>query len=207
MNDAIHTSGFWETRYQAGVPPWDLGQAAPGFLAWLEHHGTAVAGKRVAVLGCGAGHDAIAFAQAGATVIGFDFAPAAIARAERNAATADVAAQFLNRNIFDLAAEFPAQFDYVVEHTCFCAIDPSQRDRYVQLVHHILKPQGELLAIFFTHRRPGGPPFGSTPEQLHAHFHRHFHPFDLVPLAASLPKRQGEEHWGQGQARLIPTAI
>jgi SAM-dependent methyltransferase len=205
MTESIHESGFWDTRYQQGVPPWDLGQAAPGFIHWLDHHGAAVVGKRVAVLGCGAGHDAIAFAQAGAAVTGFDFAPAAIERAQSNAATAGVAAQFLNRNIFDLAAEFPQAFDYVIEHTCFCAIDPSQRDRYVEVVHGILKPQGELLAIFFTHGRPGGPPFGSTPAQLQTHFRHHFDPFHLLPLTASLPKRQGEEHWGRGHARPAPT--
>lgn len=56
----------------------------------------------------------------------------------------------------------------VVEHTCFCAIDPSQRDHYRSTVDRLLEPGGWLLGVFFCHDRPGGPPYGSDAEQLAA---------------------------------------
>lgn len=64
----------------------------------------------------------------------------------------------LQRDIFDLVPDLAGQFDYVIEHTCFCAIDPSLRSAYAQLAAELLAPGGELLAVFFTHSRGGGPP-------------------------------------------------
>jgi thiopurine S-methyltransferase len=33
-------------------------------------------------------------------------------------------------------------------------------------VHHLLEPGGWLLGLFWCHRRQGGPPYGSDPQQL-----------------------------------------
>ena len=33
-------------------------------------------------------------------------------------------------------------FDYVIEQTCFCAIDPKRREQYERLVYHILNSNG-----------------------------------------------------------------
>jgi hypothetical protein len=30
------SSDFWESRYQGGSSPWDLGQPAPGFQTWVQ---------------------------------------------------------------------------------------------------------------------------------------------------------------------------
>ncbi|TVQ52819.1 MAG: methyltransferase domain-containing protein [Spirulina sp. DLM2.Bin59] len=198
--NAISDPQFWQSRYESGVPPWDLGQAAPGFQALLQS-GTLTPRARVMVLGCGAGHDALAFAQSGFAVTGADFAPGAIAAARNQGQQLKITATWIESNIFDLLPEFAHQFDYVVEHTCFCALDPSWRDRYVALVQGLLKPGGELLAIFFTHDRPGGPPFGSTPAEIRNHFAPHFKILELNPLAESPDHRQGEEHWGRFQVK------
>ena len=55
----------------------------------------------------------------------------------------------LQRNIFDLVPEFQNQFDYVIEHTCFCAIDPSLRPNYVELAAQLLQPQGGVAGGIF----------------------------------------------------------
>lgn len=197
--NAISDPEFWQSRYEQGSPPWDLGQAAPAFRALLESR-TLTPEARVIVLGCGAGHDALAFALAGFEVTGVDFAPGAIATARQQAQQGNLTATFIQRNIFDLLPDFAHQFDYVVEHTCFCALAPQERDRYVALVSGLLKPGGELLGIFFTHGRPGGPPFGSTPAEIHRYFDPHFTILELNPLDESPNHRQGEEYWGRFRA-------
>jgi methyl halide transferase len=150
----------WEQRYQKGNTPWDLGVAAPPFVSLLESPKPLLSG-RVAVLGCGRGYDAVLFAKNGFEVVGFDFTAAAIDDATVLAESEGVNAKFLQRDIFDLPEEFANSFDYLIEHTCFCAVERSRRPDYVQVVKSILKPQGQLIALFFTHNRPDGPPFGT----------------------------------------------
>jgi SAM-dependent methyltransferase len=193
-------SSYWEQRYQEKTTRWDLGQAAPAFVSLLNSQPTLSPG-RTAVLGCGRGYDALLFAENGFEVLGFDFAPSAIAEATSLAQAAGSTAQFLQRDIFDLAMEFPQDFDYVVEHTCFCAIPPERRPEYVQLASSLLRPKGELIALFFTHNRSGGPPFGSTPTEIVQYFEADFEILSLELVANSVPSRQGEEHIGRFRLR------
>jgi len=193
---SITASIYWEQRYQEQTTRWDLGQAAPAFVSLLNSEKKPNPG-RTAVLGCGRGYDGLLFAEHGFEVIGFDFAPSAIAQATSFAQATNSTAKFLQRDIFDLAREFPHAFDCVVEHTCFCAIPPERRGEYVQLVRSLLRTEGELIALFFTHTRPGGPPFGSTPAEIRQYFEADFEILSLEPVLNSVPSRQGEEHIGR----------
>ena len=186
-------SNYWEQRYQDNNAPWNLSMASPPFTSLLTSVNAPTAGK-TAVLGCGPGHDALLFAKYGFETIGFDFAPRAIAIAQNLSKTMDITSQFLQRDIFKLANEFSNNFDYAIEHTCFCAIHPSQRPDYVNTVRSILKPNGELIAIFFAHSRPDGPPFGSTLEEIQDLFSPVFDTSDIALAHNSIASRQGEEY-------------
>jgi methyl halide transferase len=84
MSDLSSTA--WNKRYQTGDAPWDLGFPTPPFVNLLSSPEAPKLG-RIGVLGCGGGSDALLFAEAGFEVLGFDFAPTAIDRA--NARTTD----------------------------------------------------------------------------------------------------------------------
>jgi SAM-dependent methyltransferase len=185
---------FWEGRYQDGTTRWNLGQPAPPFVRFLNSPAAPPPG-RIAVLGAGHGHDALLFAQHGFEVVGFDFAPSAIASGTEAAQVRRLSAQFLQRDIFTLPEEFSASFDYVLEHTCFCAIDPTQRSNYVNVVRSILRPSGKLIALFWAHERVGGPPFGVTIAALRQYFAPYFDflRFDLAP--DSVESRKDEEYF------------
>lgn len=190
----------WEQRYQEGTPRWDLGQPAPAFSTLLEADLAPPPGPAIA-LGAGRGHDALLFARHGFAVTAVDFAPSAIQALEAQAQAQNLSLQLLERDIFDLVPEFTGQFAYVIEHTCFCAIDPALRPAYAALVADLLAPSGELLAVFFTHQRSGGPPFGTTPTEVRQLFEPHFDLLSLDPVANSVPSRQGEEHFGRLRKR------
>ena len=194
------TPAAWEERYQEGGDRWDLGCPAPPLISLLS---TAPALKpgRMAVLGCGSGQDALLFAEAGFAVVGFDFALSAIERASARTQDRGVIAQFLQRNIFELEPEFHHSFDYVLEHTCFCAIDPALRSAYVQVVRQLLRPQGQLIALFYTHSREGGPPFGVKPQEILAKFEPYFERLMFKRATDSIARRQGEEHLAIFQMR------
>ncbi len=189
------TAAGWDDRYQSGTDRWDLGCPAPPFVNLLASPQAPKPG-RVAVLGCGAGHDALCFAAAGFEVVGFDFAPSAIERAAQAAAARGLSVRFLQRDIFALEPEFLGGFDYVVEHTCFCAIDPGLRSDYVQVVRRLLRPGGLLIGLFFTHDRVGGPPFGVRPEEVLRYFEVGFEGVSFGAAGDSIESRQGEEYLG-----------
>lgn len=187
------TAKAWEQRYQDKSDPWDLGSPAPPFVNLLASNHAPKPGK-MAVLGCGRGYDALLFAEAGFEVTGFDFAPTAIAEATSLAIARNLEARFLQQDIFTLDREFAQSFDYVLEHTCFCAINPEARSQYIEVVKSILRPQGQLIAIFYTHNRPGGPPFGSKPKEVLESFTPYFETLMFQMAKDSIPRRQGDEH-------------
>jgi len=158
----------WEKRYQAGDMPWEKGAPSPGLVEYL-HHNPPLLGK-ILVPGCGFGHDVRAIAREDNEVIGTDIAPSAIQRAE--AFRKAHRERYLIANLFDLPAELRGGFNWVWEHTLFCAIDPAMRPQYVQSAAAALKPEGHLLAVFYLD--PGneeeGPPFGTSLGELDALF-------------------------------------
>lgn len=162
---------FWRDRYQSQNTPWDLGAASPHFTRWLQHWDPEqFPVGRMAVLGCGRGHDAALFAQAGFDTVGFDYAPEAIAEAQRLYPNLG---QFIQADIFALPqapSPWGASFDYVLEHTCFCAIPPARRIDYANTVHHLLKPNGYLIGIFWENGEADGPPFNTTEAEAHQFF-------------------------------------
>ena len=188
----------WEQRYETGDTPWEKGAPAPPLLEWLKSGG-AIRGD-VLVPGCGSGNDvrAIAAASPGAKVIGLDIAPSALDRAQRFALAGNETYQLAD--LFDLPVELTGRFDWVFEHTCFCAIEPRRRLDYVRGVARALKPEGALLAIFFLNPwdpgempAEGGPPFGVTPEELDRLFGAHFELVEELKPRQAYPGREGRE--------------
>jgi methyl halide transferase len=148
----------WEGQYQKGETPWDKGAPSPGLVDFIAAEPLK---GRVLVPGCGAGHDVRVIATTADEVVGLDVAPSAIAAAERFPHAGSE--RYVLGDLFALPSDWRGAFDWVWEHTCFCAIDPAQRPAYVEAVATALKPRGKLLAIFYLD--PGndspdeGPPF------------------------------------------------
>lgn len=165
----------WEQCYHSGITPWDKGTPAPPLVEWLETRPNSIRGPLL-VPGCGLGHDIhplLSLSEA-APIVGLDIAPEAIRRARRQ--FSDPRVRFEIDDLFALPERHMDAYDWVWEHTCFCAIDPSRRDDYVSAAHRALRPGGQLLAVFYVdpyddEHRPGeGPPHGVTIEELEERF-------------------------------------
>lgn len=162
MTHDINSPEFWNEQYDNGRIPWDLGRPTPVFRRLLEE-GTLTPGRMI-VLGAGRGHDARMFARHGFDVTAVDFAANAVA-AMRAAGNDDASLTILHSDLFDLPPDFAGQFDYVLEYTCFCAIDPARRPEYADTVVALLRPHGRYVALAFPiGTRPGGPPFVVQPQ-------------------------------------------
>jgi SAM-dependent methyltransferase len=181
---------YWEHRYQTGDMQWDKGEPAPGLVDFLATHPELNRGT-VAVPGCGTGHDVRALVKAGFDGFGFDLAPSAIALAEEKTRLVGMFARFQLADF--LHDEPPQKYDWIFEHTLFCAIQPMQRDEYVRAVRHWLKPGGNYLSVnYFITDDNDGPPFPTTREEQVERFSPHF---ELVAewLPRSYPNRTGKE--------------
>jgi SAM-dependent methyltransferase len=166
----------WEQRYQTGDMPWEKGEPSPGLVDFLAAHPELTRG-RLLVPGCGTGHDVRAWASAGFEVTGLDLAPSAVRLAnERTARDGLFKADFLQG---DFLQDTPRQpFDWLFEHTLYCAIDPGERDAYRDAVLRWLRPGGWFLAVHYLIPDREGPPFGTTTAEVKARFESHF---ELLP--------------------------
>lgn len=183
---------FWQRLYDQGGDGWELGGPAPSLVAFMDATPPPVG--RVAVPGCGRGHDVRFLAGRGYEAVGFDFAPAALDAARALAERDGVRATFESRDVFALAGDHAGAFDGVWEYTCFCAIDPQRRAEYARVLEAILRPGGWLLACFYPVRAgAGGPPFPVSRVEVHELFTPHFRVERLGRPLRSPANRQGEE--------------
>ncbi|MFO7726155.1 MAG: methyltransferase domain-containing protein [Oceanipulchritudo sp.] len=161
--DAI---AFWEGRWRARETPWDHGRFAPPWSEFVEREGPP--GGHILVPGAGSGHDVRYFAELGARVTGMDIAPSAIEVARERNPHPD--AVYVEDDILNPDPALSGVFDWVVEHTCLCALDPLHWPAYAASVDRLLRPGGHYLALFYRDPEDDeGPPHrieGATIDQL-----------------------------------------
>jgi SAM-dependent methyltransferase len=182
---------FWTDLYARGGDGWELRQPAPPLVEFVER--TPPPRGRVAVPGCGRGHDVRYLARRGYEAVGFDFSPTAVREARTLAREEGGGAEFVERDLFTLAHEYAGAFDGAWEYTCFCAIDPARRAEYARTMAAIVRPGGWLLACFFPlRRRVAGPPFPVSPSEVRRRFRPWFR-LERAYAPRSVRPRQGQE--------------
>jgi SAM-dependent methyltransferase len=184
----------WQRRYEQNDTPWDKGAAAPALVGFLAEN--PVTG-RVLVPGCGRGHEARALAwQPHTTVVGLDISAVAIAQARELAAQSGSGPglSFVEGDFFHLPANLRNSFDWLVEHTCFCAIEPAGRPDYVLAAAEALRAGGKIFGIFYLNPdTESGPPFAVSREEISELFDRDFILVDEWSPTESFPGRENRE--------------
>ena len=187
----VNSPAKWEADYARGTDGWDLGGPTPAFMRLLSS--ARFKPGRLLVPGAGRGHDARAFARHGFQVTAVDFSPTVV-REMRRLATSDAPVEIVESDVFALPDTLDGAFDYVLEYTCFCAIDPRRRAEYAGRVAGWLKPGGIYIHLAFPlDAHQGGPPFGASAEEIIALFEQRglrllerANPFDSVPQRRGL---------------------
>jgi SAM-dependent methyltransferase len=154
---------FWQQRFAQRQTPWDRGTPGPQLARWLAD-GTLSAGLRVAVPGCGSGHDVLALARAGCDVVAIDYAEAAVALTRERLAAAGTRAAVVQADVLTWQPATPLEAVY--EQTCWCALHPDHWLPYAHQLQRWLQPGGRLLLLAMQCLRAGaaagrieGPPY------------------------------------------------
>ncbi len=179
---------YWQSRYQEGNTPWDIGYPAPALLRYFEQ----LPDRRISILipGAGFGHEAAWLHRNGFTHTWIcEWAPLAI-EAFRSQHPHFPAEQILCQDFFTLSAPY----DLIVEQTFLSAIEPENRDAYAQQCRQLLVKEGVLAGLLFAHPFDApGPPFGGTQEEYQQLFSRYFSTVSLQPCTQSIGPRAGRE--------------
>ncbi len=193
MSMDVNLPDKWEADYEHHSDAWDLGGPTPVFKR-LAASGRFKPGRLV-VPGAGRGYDAREFARHGFQVTAIDFAAQAVSEMKR-LADPNAPVEILQHDLFNLPNELDHSFDYLLEYTCFCAIDPKRRADYADVVTRLLKPGGTYIDMVFPmDGRAGGPPFSvSAGEVLSLFTARRFQLLSREKPEDSIkPRRHAEE--------------
>ena len=184
------SADYWSERYRTAATGWDIGGSNAGLIGAFATYVPASA--RVLIPGAGRGHEAEALWRRGyRDVYVCDWAEEAFVTLRRSASLpAD------DRLIVGDFFELGGAYDAILEQTFFCAIDPSQRDRYVDKCAELLRPGGRWIGVLFDRAFESGPPFGGTRAEYRERFSRHFDIDLLGRFGQSIGPRAGRELLG-----------
>ncbi|MBI5546885.1 MAG: methyltransferase domain-containing protein [Deltaproteobacteria bacterium] len=179
----------WRSLWSEDKTFWDLGEAHPSLPPLLERAriqlGFELRGARVFVPGCGRGHEAAYLARQGARVEAVDYAPEAIEAARQR--YPDVPGlTFEVADAFHAPPAAQGRFDAVVDRAMLCAIESSDRPRYLRACAERLRPGGLLVSVAFLEvRLPSGPPFPISADELSSHTCSWLDPVIMEPVLAT----------------------
>lgn len=187
----VEKESYWSKIYQEEANPgWNLGEPAEALKDMLPR--LKISRSRILVLGCGEGHDAAFFAQAGHFVTAVDISPLALERAKKLYGHLENIT-FLEADLFKLSHDYDQSFDIVFEHTCYCAINPSKRQELVKVWNRVLVSGGHLMGVFFAFEKRQGPPYGGSEWELRQRLKNSYQPIFWGRWQKSIPRRQGKE--------------
>jgi SAM-dependent methyltransferase len=149
---------YWYYRQ----PPWDTGTSPPELLEFIENHEPG----RAIDIGCGTGTNVITLARAGWQVTGVDFAPRAIALAERKLNDAGIRAN-LQVNDATILKGITGPFDLAFDLGCFHGISQDGHLKYLEQLDRVLAGGGFWLMYGFCKAEADTASTGLTETDIH----------------------------------------
>ncbi len=181
-------SDFWDSRYRDHVTPWDAGKVPDALRDYAKR---IEFGSRILIPGCGSAYEAGYLAENGFDVLAIDFSPAAAELAKKNLSRFG---DIVRRADF-FGFDYGMAYDVIYERAFLCALPPRMWPDYALRAAQLLRPGGELAGFFFFRETEKGPPFGTTPEALHALLDPRFDLVEDEDVTDSIPVFQGAERW------------
>ena len=187
MNKKLDES-FWSERYNSGEIGWDIGYVSTPLKEYIDQ----LTNKNLKILIPGGGNSYEA--------------EYLFKKGFRNVFVVDISSKPL-KNLKERVPSFPTEnllhkdffaleetFDLILEQTFFCALDPSLRQKYVDKMESLLKPNGRLVGLLFNiPLNNDKPPFGGNEVEYRSLFSEKFKIDTMETAHNSIPARQGNE--------------
>ena len=198
MSD-LNSPEYWTDAYKDERDHWDLEGPTPVFTELLENFGRFFPGFdpvecSVFIPCSGRGYDALLFAEHGFHVTAVDIAKLPLVDLEREASTRGLDLTIMHGDMFQLPEQYHGTYDFCLEYTCYCAIEPSRRDELISLFWRVLKPGGVFIGLIFPiDPRPAGPPFSIDAQEFQTKMRQKFTQLHSGFPATSVKPRAGKE--------------
>jgi len=203
LNHKVSSAHFWNQCYTDNNTGWDLGGVTPVFKDWANNLKKK---SKIIVPGAGNGYDPLYFASLGHDVLAVDFSNLAINRIQNEADKNNIKIKTLNCDFFKLDNSFKKKFDYIVEYTFFCAIEPNKRVEYINIAHKLLKDSGLLVGLFLPLNKDladGGPPFAVSVDEIKGSFSKKFKLMNCFNHPLSIKPRKNNEQYFEYKKILV----
>lgn len=180
---------FWNDKYIHQQTGWDLQSVSPPIENYFKENNIAKSAS-ILIPGCGNAYEAEFLLSQGFTNITLiDIA---------ETLTAILKEKFKkNPEITIITEDFfqhTATYDYIIEQTFFCAINPIMRQNYATKMHELLQPNGKLVGVLFASEfEKEGPPFGGNITEYKILFQDKFHIKTMEICYNSIAPRQNNE--------------
>lgn len=185
---------FWEKKWVDKETGWDIGYASPAIK--FQFQTTSNHEVKILIPGCGNAHEAEEIYALGfKNVYVIDISETAVASFKKRCPHFPedqiICGDFFTSNKL---TEF-GPFDFIVEQTFFCAINPERREEYCERMAEILADSGSVVGLMFNFPLETGPPFGGSREEYVERFNKYFDSVEITDCKTSIEPRQDREFW------------
>ena len=179
---------FWNHKYLSGKTGWDIGYVSTPLKKYIDQ----LSNKDLRILVPGGGNSYEAeylFKKGFSNVFVIDISSIPLNNLAKRVPS------FPKENLLHLDFfEMEDTFDLILEQTFFCALDPINREEYVQKIHKLLMPGGKLVGLLFNiPLNNDKPPFGGNKEEYLSLFEDKFRIEKMEACYNSIPQREGNE--------------
>lgn len=179
---------YWQNRYANQDTPWDAGAITAPLKLYFDQ--LKDLNTKILIPGCGNGYEASYLHNKKFTnVFIADIALAPLLKFKSNNPDFPES-NILQEDVFKLEESF----DLIIEQTFFCALHPSDRNKYARRMANLLSENGKLVGLLFDiPLKETGPPYGGNKllyEEILAPF------FEKISISAcynSILPRAGKE--------------
>ena len=182
------SSEYWNKRYLSDQTNWDIGYASPAIVEFIEKLGDK--NLRVLVPGAGNGYEVeYLFHNGFHNAYLLDFSEQSILNFLSRCPDFPTH-RIIHEDFFDVGG----QFDLILEQTFFSSIPPHKRHMYAMKMHGLLKDNGILAGLLWSHAFDfEGPPFGGSRTEYEQLFTPFFKIETMEIANNSIKPRRGRE--------------
>jgi hypothetical protein len=188
---------YWENRYRNNETGWDIGHASFPLTNYFD--GIKNKKARILIPGAGNAYEAEYLHNKGFTnVFVLDLAKSPLEALKKRCP------DFPDSNlILGDFFEHYGEYDFIVEQTFFCALNPELRKNYVSKMSMLMTKDSLLLGLLFDDPLNGNhPPFGGSEEEYRRIFSEHFIIQSMHKAPDSIAPRLGRELFFIAKKRL-----